>query len=305
MKIENSVHWPTRAQSGVSNEPISASQNEKNGASKGIAIGTGTSLMHNLPLPHELQKFEPAPKAHELQLNALSPEDTRAMMLAKGQQRDVTAIAYVDGKPAMMFGDSITSRNNFGYIALASNGNHSQAKQILKEQYGARVEIIEFSPTSAPTNAEAFELFNQKSYREFVEREYHLERQNQSNAAKQQLEMHQKHLQRQNTPVDSVFTMNGVIVASLGADNSTDLHRGNLLMTLDEMGLSRDVAKALYDETLGKKLSTEELELIFEQNLPGQYKLESPHSEESLTREQITNQARSQYAQKVEEYNSI
>lgn len=304
MKVENSVQWPAKAHSGVSGASVSASKPEKYDPSKGIAIGTGTSLMHKLPLPHELQKFEPAPKAHELKLNALSPEDTRTMLLTKGQQRDVTAIAYVDGRPAMMFGDSITSRNNFGYIALASNGNHSQAKQALKEQYGDRVEIIEFSPTSAPTNAEAFELFNQKSYREFVEREYHLERQNQSNAAKQQLEMHQKHLQRQNTPVDAVFTMNGVIVASLGADNSTDLHRGNLLMTLDEMGLSSDVAKALYDDTVGKKLSTKELRSIFEQNLPGQYNIEFPHSEASITREQITNQARSQYAQKVEEYSN-
>ena len=233
-------------------------KNSSNSPNKGFSLEGGEHVMHKARM---LKQFS-AHSSHSPQppqLSNSSAEDIRARLEAEGQQRDTKAFVYLDGEPVMKIGKYITARNKLGDIALQNNGDPQLTLNALKSKYGSRITVETFNDTNRPTNAEAFEMFNGIPYEQYVNENYNAMVSSRLQADSHRLAFMQQRLAHQNTPVDSIYKVDGKIIATRGEDEVAQLNMNSLLDSLDALNISRDAAKQLLIDTTGKKLSQEAL----------------------------------------------
>ncbi|NVK54139.1 MAG: hypothetical protein HWE26_00880 [Alteromonadaceae bacterium] len=267
----------------------------------GFAIGEGSHIIDKLSAPSTLNMAERYKDNPPLKTQLMSVEEIKTYWQSYGQSRDVTAIAYIDGEPAIMFGKHTTSRNQFSDIANAFNGNPEQAINALKSEYGNRLSVEYFKPGQGPTNAEAFEQFNGRSFDEYVASQVRNAMSAQVAREQQLMEYQQRQIAWNNTPVNAIFKINDTIIAS-SANDTTSLHTNNLLKALEELGMNSEDAQSLYRNTLGKAVSAQSLEQqlgsIFGSGLSSDY----PGENARPTRKEVSTKAQAQYWQGTGQY---
>jgi hypothetical protein len=279
-----SALYPTTSGNGH----VQATQTNNNG----IPISEGESLMHLVDL-QKSRKFAPAPLKEQLQLS--SPESIRKFHEENGNQRDTTAIVYLDDAPIMLVGKFTTSRNSLGDIMARHNGDAQRAISELEARYGNRVQVERFSDNNRPTNAEAYELFHKKSYAEFITDSYASMVASQAQQERESLAFKQQQLAYANAPIEHVYKVEGKIIASQGSDGIAEFQLGNLLSTLDQLNISRDEAKSLFTETVGKSVSHDEFNAMLKEVVGEGVTTDSFSGDERPTRQNVSATARVQY----------
>ena len=256
-------------------------------SSEGYSLGLGSHLMHKLDPAKTIKSFDADAFKKVLETSTSSPEEARKARLEEGQKKTITAVAYLDGKPVMMVGKYITTKNSISHIPLANNGNAEKSIASLKEIYGARLRIEYFNEHNAPTNAEAFELFNQKSFKEFVDEEFSAAIQAQISAEREKMHIAQQQLNRQNTKIQAIFRVNGKIVASFDENERTNINHKNLMSALDDLGISREVGKDIYQEVTGKDITISDLQALFAASFGDNLTTEQPSKDKRPTMKDI------------------
>ncbi len=234
-----------------------------------------------------------------LKTQLMSVDEMKNYWQNYGQSRDFTAIAYIDGEPAIMFGKHTTSRNQFSRFTNTgtnASNNTGQTLSALKSEYGNRLSVEYFTQPHGPTNAEAFELFNGTSFDGYVAEQVGNALSAQATQEQQRMARQQRQLAWDNTPVNAIFRVNDTIIAST-AEDKVNLHTNNLLTIMDNIGVSREQAQTLYRNTIGKPVNAHTLEQqlasIFGSSLSSEY----PDGNSRPTRKAVSVIAEAQYRQ--------
>lgn len=104
--------------------------------------------------------------------NNESPEEAMARRIKEGQKQDTGAIIRYQGTVVAMvdYDGSTTTKNSTGPIT--GNGMSERIASLQALYPGASVDI--YPKGQGPTNAEAFEIFNNSKYKDYVEEQYRM-----------------------------------------------------------------------------------------------------------------------------------
>lgn len=277
------------------NTPRQQYANSDNAASnEGISLEKGESIMHLIG--DKIMKSSPTGAFNLDNIRISTPESIRDQLQENAHQRDTKAMVYLDNKPVMIIGsERITTRNIVGDVASRNNGDAEQTIAELKALYGNRIKVETYDDDSRPTNAEVFEIFNGRPYADYIAESYNAMVTSHMQQERDKLLFEQQQLAYANTPVDTVYKVNGKIIASHATDNVSSLHLPNLLSTLDELNIDRTAAKTLLEKTGGKKVTHEELDTMLKGILGDKLETELPSSDDRPTRQSVSKAAFNQW----------
>ena len=237
-------------------KPIAiTSTHDVEGEGEGFRVSAGKNVTYLMMpkrfTPGEIERFQhliQPIKESSGHAGLTDIEEYKDQMEGMANARDYKAIVRVNGKIVAMYQQEggVTSTNTVGNIVRSIGANVDALVEQLRKKYGSSVSVENYSLNQGPTRAEAFVMFNGRSFANFVDSEVHSRQQDlaehQRLIAKSQLKRNQFNQVAQS----AVFRVNGNAVGSISDKGYVTINAPNLIQETDSSGLERESIKGFF-----------------------------------------------------------
>ncbi|MDC3211113.1 hypothetical protein NQU47_00920 [Pseudoalteromonas distincta] len=226
-------------------EGTTLNKNESNGPN----LKSSTNIIYKITEQNIYKSSSSEELISKTDFRALSNsiENLEKLYKEKGSNVDVAAIVEVDGQVMgyLNHDGSFSGKSGIETILSESKGDPQSLKRLVEEKYPSNGSVEVFSLGKGPTNAEVFELYNNKSYKSFVSNEINTLKDAQASEQQSIDNFMRRKLFFEEAPQTSVFKIGDDVVGSMDESGFLDIGQ-RLMKVADERNISRDQLKPLY-----------------------------------------------------------
>ncbi len=174
-------------------------------------------------------------------------ENYRAQLLEQGGRRDTEAIFRLNGNIIASLSSSGSGEmtNSVAQVLRNTPSNVDSIEKTLEEKYGNNLKVEKFSAGQGPTQTELFEMRHGRSLNSYIN-ETTTQMRTTANAQQYQLQQDRLEQQRQDAvEQDAGFSVNGVIIGSLGRDGVLNINHLVTSLEMEKSGVDKETGREL------------------------------------------------------------